>query len=528
MANVGDPGGTDPGDRDERPEAEEPRLPPKRSASFTARQVAADPEPGAVVGGYALLERLGRGGAGSVFKVRAADGSICALKVLSASKVKRARVVQRFFDEVRAASAVKHPGLIQVLDFIEEEEPRRLAYAMEYLEGESLRDRLKRETTIGLREAMEIGAQICEALQALHDAGIIHRDLKPENIMVAGKSGKPIVKLLDFGVVKFLPIDPTAGGREEEKPGTFVGTPRYMAPEQAAGAAVDNRADLFSIGVILFEMITGRCPHEGDSLRDVVLAKLKGAPRITVNPEKEVLPQELTDLVDACLRLKPALRPKDASAVANGLREAEIVLFAVGAIKLKPDGTPVREPSGDLPELPPRASTPAFGASRPISRPGNAALEGTKRAPTSRPGQKPISAPRVPSSGREPAPSGRFVLRGAMIAIGMLAAAVVIAMIARGLVGGKEAVLVVPEAAREAQKVSGPRARIGVEVVTIPPGATVHVGATTFGPTPVAVRVERGQQILVTLAGYEPQLVDIVDEEDATITLTLAKTSTVQ
>ncbi len=314
---------------------EEPILVPAKRVDTGA--VAPDPSAGDVVAGYALLELLGKGGAGSVFKARReADGEIVALKVLAASKVKRARIVQRFFDEVRAASSVDHPGLIRVFDFIEEEHPRRLAYVMEYVQGEALRARIKREGALDLRTSIQIAIQICDALTSLHEHGIIHRDLKPENILIIDVPGRaePRVKLLDFGVVKFLPVDRTQPSRtDEEKPGTFVGTPRYMAPEQAAGATVDMRADLFSIGVMLFEMITGRCPHEGDSLRDVVLAKLKGAPRITMNPEKEILPQELTEIVDACLQLKPALRPERAFRVANALREADMVLFAVGPIR---------------------------------------------------------------------------------------------------------------------------------------------------------------------------------------------------
>lgn len=346
-----DQGPADPGPSISEPHVgqllEEPELPKRDSgrAVIQARKVAPDPESGEVIGDYDLLVKLGRGGAGSVFQARRrSDGAIVALKVLAASKVSRARIVQRFFDEVRASSAVMHPGLIRVLDFIEEEEPRRLAYAMEYVEGETLRERIKHEGALDLREAISIGIEVCDALGALHDAGIIHRDLKPENIMVLKHepAASPKVKLLDYGVVKFLPIDKSGGASQpaspNERPGTFVGTPRYMAPEQAAGGAVDTRADLFSVGVLLFEMITGTCPHIGDSLRDVVLAKLKGAPRIRVNPGKEILPQELTDIVDACLQLKPALRPKDAAQVMRALREAVVVLFAVGPVKADEDG----------------------------------------------------------------------------------------------------------------------------------------------------------------------------------------------
>lgn len=516
MANVGDPSAPG-GDGDGATSMDGPVLPPARTPSGPSANVAPDPESGAVVGGYELLEQLGKGGAGSVFRARKIeDGSICALKVLAASKVKRARVVQRFFDEVRAASAVQHPGLIRVLDFIEEEEPRRLAYAMEYLDGESLRDRLKRETTIRLKEAINIAAQICDALHALHEAGIIHRDLKPENIMLAAGDGQvATVKLLDFGVVKFLPIDRTGGSaRETEKPGTFVGTPRYMAPEQAAGAVVDRRADLFSIGVILFEMITGRCPHEGDSLRDVVLAKLKGAPRITVNPEKEVLPQELTDLVDACLRLKPPLRPSDARAVASGLREAEMILFAVGPIRLGDDGTHVRE-SGENPVLEeePPAKEPPVPPPEPVV-----------------PQPEATAAMQPPTFGAPPPNASRSFMTGALIAAGMLVAAIVIALVVRGLEEEDDAVLLVPEAPARPAPAPVPRKR-EVRVVTIPPGATVEVSGKRYGPTPVRVALGPDERLILTLEGHAPRVVDVPDVADVdgslgTVTATLTRTST--
>ncbi len=316
--------------QDDRPGYDEPELPKPRLRSDAASNIAADPKVGDVVGPYALLGVLGRGGAGTVFKARRTPtGQIVALKVLAAAKVRRARIVQRFFDEVRAASLVAHPGLVKVYDFLEQDDPRRLAYAMEFLDGESLRRRLRRDRALDLRTAIAVGRQICSALTALHEAGIIHRDLKPENALLVQRGQGLTVKLLDFGVVKFLPLDKTASIEQPAK-GTFVGTPRYMAPEQAAGAVVDHRADLFSVGVILFEMITGACPHQGDSLRDVVLAKLKGAPRITVNPEREVLPQELTEIVDACLRLKPEARPASAAQVEAALADADLVLSVVG------------------------------------------------------------------------------------------------------------------------------------------------------------------------------------------------------
>ncbi len=419
-----------------------PQLPASspRAAGLPS-DVAVDPVVGERVAGYRLVALLGKGGAGSVFKAeRESDGAVVALKVLAASKVKRARVVQRFFDEVRAATLVRHPGLVRVLDFVEEESPRRLAYAMEYVQGEPLRDLLRRDGAVDLRTAIQIGAAVADALAALHGGGIVHRDLKPENVMILpSSSGPPGVKLLDFGVVKFLPVDRTGGSSaEQEKPGTFVGTPRYMAPEQAAGAAVDARADLFSLGVVLFEMITGRCPHEGDSLRDVVLAKLKGVPRLTVNPDREILPVELSEVVDACLQLKPALRPKDAKRVAAALREADVVLFTVGSIREAEAGPPVRTPPPETARAEVRGAAAAARTRGPTPLP----LVTAPEAPSPQPEPVSSASPAVEA----PAPgAGRGGLFWAVAAAALVLLAFLLAFLAYALTAREEEVLLAPD-----------------------------------------------------------------------------------
>lgn len=305
--------------------------------------IAPDPNVGEVIKGYELVDLLGKGGAGTVFRaIRIRDGEIVALKVLAAKKLTRSRVVQRFIDEAKTAETVHHECLVRMLEFIEEQKPRRLAYAMEYVKGTSLRSHLKKQKALHLTEAIHIARQMSHGVGALHQAGIIHRDLKPENVMIIPKNADdrtPRVKVLDFGVAKFL----TGDGLQSDGPGTFVGTPRYMAPEQAAGGKVDPRSDLFAIGVMLFEMITGSRPHDGDTLKSVVMAKLKGAPRIEVNPGKEILPQELSDIVDSCLKLKPAERPDSAEDFDRVLASAYSVLSAVGPIRLVDDGALARD-----------------------------------------------------------------------------------------------------------------------------------------------------------------------------------------
>ncbi len=466
------------------------RAPKKPAVTEDGHAVAPDPEPGDRVGTYVLDSLLGKGGAGAVFKAAGPNGDPVAIKVLAASKVKRARVVQRFFDEVRAASLVDHPGLIKVLGFIEEEEPRRLAYVMEYVDGQTLRARIQAEHSLELKLAIQVGIQICDALAALHAGGIVHRDLKPENILLVHtpRGQPPKVKLLDFGVVKFLPVDAHGGLGHDGSPGTFVGTPRYMAPEQAAGAPVDARADVFALGVMLFEMITGRCPHDGDSLRDVVLAKLKGAPLITVNPEKEILPQELTELVDGCLQLKPSLRPADSVKVASALREAETVLLAVGLIRYGDDGETIRSETEALAQaLPqaPAASQPTPDAPAPtpeIGRPGSvtvtAGVAGTGPSITASrvapmpalptPAGPPPVAVVAPQA--EPDGSRRVILL--LLGLVLLAGALVTALAARQMLAPQDEVLLMP-----VRDTSGEAARsLGAQESPPPsvPTSTVH------------------------------------------------------
>ncbi len=401
--------------------AEEDRASLVAEGERSAPMVAVDPVVGEDVGKYQLLSLLGQGGAASVFQAkRRPDGAIVALKVLSAEKLSRPRIVQRFYDEAKTASTVQHATLVEFVELLEEEKPRRLAYAMEYVAGQPLRARLLSGQPIPLVECIHIAKQICAGVNALHQAGIVHRDLKPENIMLIPEPGKPPrVKILDFGVAKFLsqPADqlPLA---KPEAPGTFVGTPRYMAPEQAAGGAIDGRSDLFAIGVMLFEMITGQRPHEGDSLKAVVMAKLKGAPRLTMNPDREILPQELADVVDACLKLQPDLRPSDARKVSRILDEAQAVLAAVGPIRLDPAAGVVRTTPQTPADLPASPAPPLARDDRNnrevVTLPGregpSAASTPTLSAPPDPPALPTVSAPPMERAPVASPPRGRLWL----------------------------------------------------------------------------------------------------------------------
>ncbi len=221
-------------------------------------------------GKYRLLRLLGEGGMGSVWEAEhELIGRKVAVKVLHASLEDSADMPERFLREARTAAAVDHPGIVDVEDVGRTEEGT-LYIVMELLDGESLTDRIRREGRLAPADAAGLAVHLLSALHAAHDKGVIHRDLKPDNILLTrDEAGRQHVKILDFGLSKVL----SGGGGDISltRTGTVMGTPCYMAPEQARGEKdVDARADLWAAGVILYQMVSGRLPFEGDSYNSVM------------------------------------------------------------------------------------------------------------------------------------------------------------------------------------------------------------------------------------------------------------------
>jgi serine/threonine protein kinase len=261
------------------------------------------------VGPYRILGKLGAGAMGRVFCAER-DGRRVALKLLRQEHLRSRTLLDRFFREARAVSRIQHPHIVEVLEVGEERgaEGLECAYCvMELLEGKTL-GALFRERALGVERAVEIAAQVCEALEAAHAVGVVHRDVKPDNVFVAQRKGRDWVKLLDFGIAKLLPGGPDA----PRLPGTVIGTPNYMAPEQASGAPVDARTDLYALGVVLHELLAGRRPRprgEEDSFP-------------SQTPAGEPIPSPLVELVGQCLQADPAHRPASAKRLGESLRAA--------------------------------------------------------------------------------------------------------------------------------------------------------------------------------------------------------------
>ena len=235
---------------------------------------------GRAIGPYQILARLGAGGMGEVFLAQDTRlGRKIALKLLPAFSTQDEERLRRFQQEARAASALNHPNIITIFEIIQVESLHLIA--TEYIEGQTLRQRLSK-TSLKINELLDITIQVASALAAAHEAGIIHRDIKPENLMVRPDG---YVKVLDFGLVKMsgksnvitATETPTAA-KISTNPGMVMGTVNYMSPEQARGLRVDPRTDIFSLGVVLYEMVAGRPPFAGETASDVISAILDKTP----------------------------------------------------------------------------------------------------------------------------------------------------------------------------------------------------------------------------------------------------------
>src|SRR6185369_12938051 len=219
-----------------------------------------------IIGGrYKILDLIGHGGMGSVYRVEQVQlGKIYALKTLKADSISDV-TWRRFQNEAKAASRLEHANLVKAYDFglIDERQPY---FVMDLVEGESLADRLKRTGPLTVPEALALFIPLCFALDYAHKEGIVHRDLKPSNIVLAKKEGKHDLepKIVDFGIAKIIQtVDGTADALT--KTGDVFGTPSYMSPEQCTGGAIDYRTDIYSMGCVMFEALTGSPPFHGES-----------------------------------------------------------------------------------------------------------------------------------------------------------------------------------------------------------------------------------------------------------------------
>ena len=267
---------------------------------------------------YLIERELGRGGMGTVYLARELGlDRLVALKVLPPEYATEQALRERFLRETRLAASFAHPNIVPV--YAVEERDDLLAFAMAYVEGESLADRVTRTGPLGSRDTVRMLQDVSYALAYAHGRGVVHRDIKPDNIMIERATGRALV--MDFGVARTIAAPATGAGLT--RVGEVVGTPEYMSPEQASGDHVDGRSDLYSLGLVAWFAVTGTPAVTGTSTHQILVKQLTEVlpPLATVRPD---LPPALTALVDRCVVKEPGGRFAEAGALVEALEKAQL------------------------------------------------------------------------------------------------------------------------------------------------------------------------------------------------------------
>jgi len=273
-----------------------------------------------IAGRFTILSRIGVGGMGTVYRAEQASmGRMVAVKILKATLNRETDTVTRFHREAKATSLLQHPNTVTVFDFGQTKDGM-LYLVMELLEGELLTKVLEKKGALPLDHAVRIARQILGSLGEAHEQGIIHRDLKPDNIYVTRLTdGSEHIKVLDFGIAKVFQNEMRMDALETQA-GIVFGTPRYMSPEQAQSKSLDGRSDLYTVGVLLYQMITGQPPFPDEDAVVVMARHIKTRPLLPSELRPDLsIPQAVDDVVTRALEKDPSRRPQTAQEFAAAL-----------------------------------------------------------------------------------------------------------------------------------------------------------------------------------------------------------------
>ena len=299
---------------------------------------SSDPLVGSIIGSFKIVKILGRGGMGTVYLgEHTVIGSKVAIKILLDRLAAEESLVARFYAEARAVNLIGHENIVNVFD-MNMVPPRRYYLVMEYLEGKQLNALLTEPMQVSV--ALPILIQVCDALQAAHDAGVVHRDLKPENIFLIDRlKAKNFVKVLDFGLAKLL--DNRRVNSTDTAAGLIVGTPEFMSPEQTNSEPVDGRSDIYSLGCIAWLMLVGRLPYAERGLADLLVAHRTVMPPEPMKLNRQI-PPAVNDAVMVAIQKDPARRFQTAREFGAALQAAY-----EGSVTPRPLTLPLAKPSGN-------------------------------------------------------------------------------------------------------------------------------------------------------------------------------------
>jgi serine/threonine-protein kinase len=381
------------------------QLPPALNDTAIAKSLKV----GVVVEGrYEVVSKLAVGGMGEVYKARHIElDKPVVLKVMRLSMSNDEQLVARFKREAIAATRIGQQNIVDVSDFGRTHDGR-FFFVMEYLDGVTLKQLIAAEGRLPLARVTRLSLQIANALEAAHAQGVVHRDLKPENLMVLQRPGQTdFIKVLDFGVAK---VKPAAGEAGHTSFGMLMGTPQYMSPEQARAVTLDSRSDVYSLGLVIYEMIVGRPTFSAETPSLLMVKHLTEPPPAFEARLAAKLPAEVERLVHRMLAKDPADRPQTMAEVHAALEVIDVaargVWAAAGATLIGAQAVAVPQRAAVQVDAPPTAA--AAGATAVLARPVTVTV-----TPTVEDEEAPISLPR-----RSPWPLAAVVVAGVLTIVG--------------------------------------------------------------------------------------------------------------
>jgi serine/threonine protein kinase len=468
-----------------------------------------DLEPGDQVGEYRIVGKIGTGGFGVVYRAEhPVIGKSAAVKVLGRQFSSNPQMVSRFIAEARAVNQIRHRNIIDVFAFGQLPDGRQY-YVMELLEGQTFDKYLKAQGRLPLDQALPVLRGIARAMDAAHGKGILHRDLKPDNVfLIFDEDGQAEPKLLDFGLVKLLG-DPS-GTTHKTKTGTPMGTPFYMSPEQCRGLEVDARTDVYSFGVMVFEVICGHVPFDGASAMDVLLKHMTVVPP-SASAEVPDLPARVDVVLGRMMAKDPEQRPPSLGAALAELAEA-------AGLSLQ-----------SVPRLPRPAPSP--------ERPSLATSETIALPSSGRQGQTFLS---TEADVGPPARSSRKLVFAGLVLVCAAAGAAGVFALGRkdephaGIAEPRPTPSPLPSAsgappasaASSASAVAADETReIDVTIEGAPRGATVSLDGKVLGHPPGPFKVKAGAAVTLTVSakGYRSREVALTPTENVLVPVTLER-----
>ena len=457
---------------------------------------------------YRVLRLIGEGGMGQVYESQHVNiNKRFAIKLLRPEIVSNPEAVARFRQEAWSASSIGHDNIIEIEDFATL--PSGAVYlAMEFLAGQSLAERMRDEPKLTFAESLEICLQVGSGLGAAHEKSIVHRDMKPENIFLAQKHGRVVAKILDFGIAKVSGAD---GNKSLTRTGTIFGTPHYMSPEQALGRPLDHRSDIYSVGVIMYELFTGRVPFEAESFMGILTKHITTAPI----PPRQHSPQLSEDIETVILRAM-AKEPDDRYQTMELLCADLATVAEAHAPELLARPLPGRTPSGPMKIAGAARLTPLPSLSRPPS--GVTPLAAPTPSPS--PSQPSTTGPLTPAHEAEIAPpkSRLPIVIGGLVVVAVASLAIVFVAKPKPepLIVKPQPPIVTPPIAQQ-QTPTPTTTEANVEEVEVivdsqPPLAKIFVDGVAIADTPETIKVKKGatKSIVLQKDGFvdQPEILD--------------------